>query len=105
KAGLFKIRVFRPLAHKEIAKALENMRAIAILDRADGMSSFGGPVFHEIRSCLYEVKKRPILVNYIYGLGGRDIFPKDIESVFKNLEKIADKEEAETLINYLGVRE
>ena len=105
KVGLFKIRVFRPLAHKEIIKALENIKAIAVLDRADGMSSFGGPVFHEIRSCLYEVKKRPILVNYIYGLGGRDIFPEDIESVYKNLEKIADKEEAKTLINYLGVRE
>ncbi|MCK4585550.1 pyruvate ferredoxin oxidoreductase, partial [candidate division WOR-3 bacterium] len=105
KVGLFKIRVFRPLASEEIKKSLEHMKAIAILDRADGMSSFGGPVFHEIRSCLYESEKRPIVTNYIYGLGGRDIFPEDIESVYKDLEKVAEKGEVKNLINYLGVRE
>ncbi len=105
KVGLFKIRVFRPLASEEIKKSLKHMKAIAILDRADGMSSFGGPVFHEIRSCLYESEKRPIVTNYIYGLGGRDIFPEEIESVYKDLEKVAEKGEVKNLINYLGVRE
>jgi pyruvate ferredoxin oxidoreductase alpha subunit len=105
KVGLFKIRVFRPLAYEELKKALAPIKAIAVLDRVDGMSSFGGPVFHEIRSCLYELEKRPIVVNYIYGLGGRDIFPDDIEGVFNDLEKIASKGKADKLISYLGVRE
>lgn len=105
KAGLFKIRVFRPLLHEEIRRALSKAKAIAVLDRADGMSAFGGPVFHEIRSCLYEMEQRPIVVNYIYGLGGRDIFPEDIESVFNNLDTIASKGKADKLISYLGVRE
>lgn len=105
KVGLFKIRVFRPFAHEEIRQALSHVRAIAVLDRADGMSTFGGPVFHEIRSSLYESEKRPIVVNYIYGLGGRDIFPNEIESVFNDLDKIASKGKADKLVSYLGVRE
>jgi pyruvate ferredoxin oxidoreductase alpha subunit len=105
KVGLFKIRLFRPFAYEEIARALAGVKAIAVMDRADGMSSFGGPVFHEIRSCLYESEKRPIAVNYVYGLGGRDIFPDDIESVFCDLDKIASKGKADKLISYLGVRE
>ena len=105
KVGLLKIRVFRPLAYEEIKKSLERIKAIAVLDRADGMSSFGGPVFHEIRSCLYESARRPLVTNYIYGLGGRDIFPEQIEGVYNDLEQIADKGKTENLVNYLGVRE
>lgn len=105
KVGLFKIRVFRPLPYEEIKNALAHIKAIAVLDRADGMSSFGGPVFHEIRSCLYESEKRPLVVNYIYGLGGRDIFPNEIESVFNDLDSIASQGKAGKLITYLGVRE
>jgi pyruvate ferredoxin oxidoreductase alpha subunit len=105
KVGLFKIRVFRPFAYEEIRKALKGVKAIAVLDRVDGMSSFGGPVFHEIRSCLYELEKKPIVVNYIYGLGGRDIFPDEIEGVYKDLFTIAEKGSYKNLITYLGVRE
>ena len=105
KAGLLKIRVFRPLAYEELKELLKNAKAIAVLDRAEGMSTFGGPVFHEVRSCLYELDKRPIVTNYIYGLGGRDIFPEDIERVYNNLQKTAEKGKAEKLVNYLGVRE
>jgi pyruvate ferredoxin oxidoreductase alpha subunit len=105
KVGLFKIRVLRPLAYEELNKALEHLKAIAVLDRADGMSSFGGPVFHEVRSCLYESAKRPLVVNYIYGLGGRDIFPNEIESVYRALDKIAQRGKAGNLVSFLGVRE
>jgi pyruvate ferredoxin oxidoreductase alpha subunit len=105
KVGLLKIRVFRPLAYEEIKKILEPIKAIAVLDRVDGMSSFGGPVFHEIRSCLYESARRPIVTNYVYGLGGRDIFPEQIEGVYNDLEQIADKGKIENLVSYLGVRE
>lgn len=105
KAGLLKIRVFRPIAYEELRQAISHVKAVAVLDRADGMSGMGGPVFHEIRSCLYESEKRPVVVNYIYGLGGRDIFPDEIESVFKDLDTIAKKGKADKLVSYLGVRE
>jgi len=105
KVGLLKIRVFRPFAYEELEKELKNLKAIAVLDRADGMSSFGGPVFHEVRSSLYETEKKPLTRNYVYGLGGRDIFPRDIENVYNDLYKDMEKGKVENLINYLGVRE
>jgi len=105
KVGLLKIRVFRPLAYEEIRNALKNVKAVAVLDRATGMSSFGGPVFHEIRSCLYESEKKPFITNYIYGLGGKDIFPEDIENVYGELAGIIKEGKVEKLVNYIGLRE
>ncbi|MEK7376940.1 MAG: transketolase C-terminal domain-containing protein, partial [Candidatus Margulisiibacteriota bacterium] len=63
KAGLLKIRVFRPFPGEEIALALENIKAVAVIDRSDGYASAGGPVFSEIRSALYDKKKKPVVVD------------------------------------------
>ncbi|MBU1753481.1 pyruvate ferredoxin oxidoreductase [bacterium] len=106
KAGLLKIRVFRPFPAKEIADALQHVKAVAVMDRSDGVSGTGGPVFHEIQSALYFSIDRPIIVNYIYGLGGRDTDMEQIQGVYKDLKIIA----ATGLlidhpIEYLGVRE
>ena len=106
KAGLLKIRVFRPFPAKEIADALQQVAAIAVMDRSDGVSGTGGPVFNEILSALYFSINRPIIVNYIYGLGGRDTDMEQIRGVYKYLQIVA----ATGLlidhpIEYLGVRE
>lgn len=101
KAGMLKIRVFRPFMAEETVKALENVKAIAVLDRSDSLNAQGGPVFTEVRSAFYDNIKKPKIINYIYGLGGRDITLKDINSVFSDLQKVDKK----SVINYLGVRE
>ncbi len=105
KAGLLKIRVFRPFPYQEIAAALADKKAVAIMDRSDGLAGLGGPVFGEVRSALYESEKKPKLVDYIYGLGGRDIKIEHFISVFDNLQKIVQTGKVESLVNYLGVRE
>ncbi len=105
KAGLLKIRVFRPFPAEEIANILKNVKAIAVLDRSDGLSNFGGPVFNEIRSALYDLPSRPLVVDYIYGLGGRDIFVADIEKVYQTLSDISKSGKIGDLVQYLGVRE
>jgi pyruvate ferredoxin oxidoreductase alpha subunit len=105
KAGLLKIRVFRPFPAKEIADALRNVKAIAVMDRSDGGSGMGGPVFEEIRSAMYFLPIRPIVVNYIYGLGGRDTDMEQIHGVYQDLQKIAATALIEQPIKYLGVRE
>jgi pyruvate ferredoxin oxidoreductase alpha subunit len=105
KAGMVKLRFLRPFPAKEVVDALSKANAVAILDRSDTFSNTGGPVFNEIRSAFYEKKDKPFIVNYIYGLGGRDINVEDIEKVYTDLEKILKQKKVETLVNYLGVRE
>lgn len=105
KAGLLKIRVFRPFPWENIRESLGDKKAVAVMDRAEGMSAVGGPVFHEIRSCLYDLPQRPPVVNYIYGLGGRDVAIEDIKKVFYDLIPIAESGKVEDFYRYLGVRE
>jgi pyruvate ferredoxin oxidoreductase alpha subunit len=102
KAGLLKIRVFRPFPTEEIAKALENIQTVAVLDRSDSVGGFGGPVFTEIRSALYGSAKRPAIAGYVYGLGGREIDMEQIEKLYLDLKD--GKFKADT-VSYLGVRE
>lgn len=105
KVGMLKIRSFRPFPTEEIAKALSNVKAIAVLDRSDSCDSFGGPVFDHIRSALYDLPNRPLSINYIYGLGGREIDTHDIKNVYTKLDEIVKTKKVDSLVNYLGVRE
>jgi pyruvate ferredoxin oxidoreductase alpha subunit len=98
KVGSIKLRLFRPFPAHEIAKTLEGLKGVAILDRAVSIGA-AGPLFPEVRSALYETKDRPKLKNYIYGLGGRDIKPEELKHVYKQL--IYNEGE---IVNYLGVR-
>lgn len=101
KAGLLKIRVFRPFPAEEIARALSKAKAVAVLDRSDSWSGQGGQVFTEIRSAMFEPATKPKLINFIYGLGGREIDLRQIRTVFDSLKNI----EKQPLVQYLGVRE
>jgi len=103
KVGILRPRLFRPFPHKEIAEALKNVKVVACLDRADSMSSFGGPLFNDVRSALYDMEKRPKVVNRIFGLGGRDYKVKDAAAVLEELLKIAVTGKVEALIKYITI--
>jgi len=105
KAGLLKIRVFRPLPVEDIVNSLKNLKVVGIMDRVEGMNAFCGPLYSEISACLYDSDKKPILTNFVYGLGGRDVKIEDIESVFNDLIKIYEKGKKEFTLKYIGVRE
>ena len=104
KAGLLKIRAFRPFPVEEIRNALKGKKAIAVLDRSDSFNDVSGPLFSEVRSALYGVTDVP-LVNYIYGLGGRDTSIELLASVIKDLSKLSKTGRSEKVLTYLGVRE
>ncbi len=104
KVGLLKPRVFRPFPYKEIADALKHVKVIAVMDRADSFNAFGGPVFNEIRSAMYECPA-PKVISYIYGLGGRDVGTADVTKVYDHLLAINKTGKVDSLLNYLGVRE
>ncbi len=105
KAGLLRIRTFRPFPAEEIAKALGKAKAVAVMDRSMSFGGNGGAVFHETRHALYDVPNHPYLVNYIYGLGGRDTSPSQIRKVYEDLQKIAQTGKVEEKIRYIGLRE
>ena len=104
KVGLLRIRVFRPFPAEEILNALKNVKVVGVMDRADGVNAFGGPVFMEVRAALYESEKKPDVYSFVYGLGGRDVKPVDIERVFQMIME-ADKGKKIDRLNYIGVRE
>lgn len=104
KAGLVKIRVFRPFPKEEIAKALANTKAVAILDRTESFADFGGPLFRDVRASLYDVDQGPKTISYVYGLGGRDVTLDTIGQVYSDLQRLSKGEQL-PMLNHLGVRE
>ncbi|WP_069650442.1 pyruvate synthase subunit PorA [Caloranaerobacter ferrireducens] len=105
KAGLIKIRVFRPFPVEELRDALKHVKAVAVMDKADSFSAAGGPVFVETRAALYDAETKPVVISYIYGLGGRDVRTNDIMKVYNDLLEIVETGEVKSVYNYLGVRE
>ena len=105
KAGLIKVRVFRPFPAEEIAKALGNAKAIAVLDKADSLNAAGGALFTDTTSAMYINNINVPAVNYIYGIGGRDTTTKDIGLVYEDLLKIKDTGDIGNPYRYLSVRE
>lgn len=104
-AGLIKVRVFRPFPGEELEKALNGTKAVGIMDKSEGFSGAGGPLFAETRSALYGGDYRPLMVNYVYGLGGRDVTIETFDEIFEDMQKMAETGETGEVYRHLGVRE
>lgn len=105
KVGLIKIRLFRPFPASEIAEALKNVKAVAVMDRTESYNDCCGPLGAEVTTALYRAKSDCLAVNYVYGLGGRDVRVKDMMNVYKELEEIAQTGETGETYRYMGIRE
>jgi pyruvate ferredoxin oxidoreductase alpha subunit len=104
--GMIKLRVFRPFPARELAEAISRMKAVAVFDRSSTFAgNMGGPVFIELRSALYDLQKRPLLVNYVYGLGGRDLSVDLVNKAAAELAEVACSGQVKQPVNYLGLRE
>ena len=104
KAGLLKIRVFRPFPAEEVAKALSHLKAIAVMDKADSLNAAGGALFSDITSAMYVNNANVPTVNYVYGIGGRDTTSKDINIIFSDLQEIVNSGKVENPYRYVGLR-
>ena len=104
KAGLLKIRVFRPFPADEVANALGHLKAVAILDKADSLNAIGGALFEDVTSSMYVNGKNVPAINYIYGIGGRDTTTKDSHTVYTDLQEVANSGKVENPYRYLSVR-
>jgi len=105
KAGLLRIRAFRPFPADEIAKELAKTKAIAVMDKSMSFGGNGGALFQEVRHVLYDVQTHPYVVDYIYGLGGRDTSEAQMRKIYEDLQKILQTKRVDELIKYVGLRE
>ncbi|MDO8529538.1 MAG: pyruvate ferredoxin oxidoreductase [bacterium] len=86
KVGLLKIKLFRPFPYEHIANALKNLKGAAVLDRAMSHGAYP-PIYSDIVNSLFAGNITMPVQSYVYGLGGREVFEKDIEKVFDELLK------------------
>lgn len=104
KAGLLKIRVYRPFPDKEVAQALSHLKAVAVLDKSDSLNGIGGALFEDVTSSMFVNQVNVPTVNYVYGIGGRDTKADDIEKVYEDLLEISKTGSADNPYRYFGVR-
>lgn len=104
KVGMVKIRVFRPFPEEEIARALSKVKAVAVMDRSEMFSATSGPLGAEVRAAMYQAHGTADVVNYFYGLGGRDITVTDFKTVYDRLEIIAQTHVVTDMYEYIGLR-
>ena len=104
KVGVLKLRVFRPFPSEEIAKALANCKAVAVMDRCESYNGNGGPLGSEVPAALFKNKVMIEAVNYIYGLAGRDFTIKDVKDVFAELEDMIENGKTVEQYQYIRLR-
>ncbi len=105
KVGLLKIRLYRPFPAEAIAEALKNVKAVAVMDRAESYSNHGGPLGADVMAALFRARSTALATNIIYGLGGRDVRVEDMEQVFEDLQTMIDQDDAGETYRYMGLRE
>lgn len=104
KVGVIKLRVFRPFPAQELAQALKNCKAAAIMDRCESYNGNGGSLGSEVTAGLYRSKVMIETVNYIYGLAGRDFTVNEVYDVFSQLEDLVENGKEAEQYQYIGLR-
>lgn len=105
KVGVVKLWLYRPFPVKEVNAALKNVKALAVFDKAISFGAQYGAVCSDVVSALHTFKEGPKVFNIIFGLGGRDIKPADIEFVFNQALETAETGTVKEETVFLGVRE
>ena len=104
KVGMIKIRLYRPFPADELAEALKDVKAVAIMDRSESYTNHGGPLGADVMSALFRARLKALAINYIYGLGGRDVRVEDMEDVYATLQQVIDDDDAGEMYRYMGLR-
>ena len=75
------------------------------MDKSMSFGGFGGAVFNEVRHALYDAEAHPTIVNYIFGLGGRDTNPRELRKIYDDLLQINKTGNVGETVRFLGLRE
>ena len=104
KVGLLRIRCFRPFPVEKVREALKGVKAVAVMDRAMSFGGSAGPLFMELAATFYGRKDAPMLADFIYGLGGRDISVADFKEVVKTVYGDLEAGAVREPMRYVGLR-
>jgi len=104
KAGMVRVRAFRPFPYDAYARALERVQVVGVMDRADSFGAQGGPLYLEVLAALYQHGGKAKVADFIYGLGGREIYPQDIEDAYRMLLTAADGGDLPMTRTYLNLK-
>jgi pyruvate ferredoxin oxidoreductase alpha subunit len=107
KIGFLRVKFFRPFPTEELQEILTKCKAVCVVDRdySYGAPSFGGVLFTELRSALYPLEKRPQMLNFIAGLGGREVHVNDVNDMVEITQKAIDTGKIEKETTWIGVRD
>jgi len=105
KVGVVKLWLYRPFPNEEVSAALRHVKAVAVFDKAISFGARYGALGSDIVSALHTLRERPRIFNVIFGLGGRDVQPSDIELVFNEALETAKTGAVREETMFLGVRE
>jgi pyruvate ferredoxin oxidoreductase alpha subunit len=101
--GLISIRLWRPFPFREFRQAVKDAEVLIVFDRCISFGGPGGPVFSEVKSALYDEKRKPKIVGFVGGLGGRDMPVTDFEYMIERGREIAEKG-SEEIFETVGIR-
>ena len=103
RVGVVSLTVLRPFPDGELREALRKAKVVVIADRADSFGGYG-PLFMEIAPAVYPYRPGPLIFNKIYGLGGRDLMPLDVDQVLDETSEVAKTGKVKMVKEYITVR-
>jgi pyruvate ferredoxin oxidoreductase alpha subunit len=104
KAGMIKLRLFRPFPVQSIKKAVGSLPVLGVMEKCISFGAPASPLMEELMTAYYHDKQKPMMANYVVGLGGRDVSTNMIRQAFDSLIKIKETGKVEKFMNYIGVR-
>jgi pyruvate ferredoxin oxidoreductase alpha subunit len=104
KAGMVKLRLFRPFPAEAIKKAIGKVPVMGVMEKCISFGAPASPLMEEIMTTYYHDKAKPMMANYVVGLGGKDVSPDMIREAYASLLKIKKTGKVEKSMSYIGVR-
>jgi pyruvate ferredoxin oxidoreductase alpha subunit len=102
--GQIRLRLWRPFPFEELREAVRDAEVLIVLDRAISFGGPGGPLASEVKAAFYDQPKRPKIVSFVGGLGGRDITVAGFQDMVKKGVEIA-RQGSKNEYEIYGVRE
>jgi pyruvate ferredoxin oxidoreductase alpha subunit len=105
KAGLIKMRVFRPFPAESLIRTVGDLPVLGVLDKAASFGAPGGPLYEEVKTVFYDEDEKPLIKDFIHGLGGRDTSPDLLRGMYEDLLKARKEGKVSEKVSFVGVRQ